>query len=142
MGVCITAEYKGAPTWHMSYGRFSCMRNAIAMEISPEFGNHYAGWIKLVDADKKTQDAYIKEEMDILNKYKPKHRFVDFLYMPDADGRLSPFKCKAVLDGIQNMDDSRRFGYMGWNTADIMTVGDFKHLLNECYQRRCYMVWY
>lgn len=136
MGVMLTAKYPDAPQWFMGYLTFGRLRMDIAKQISPEFGELYSRGYTSLDDEKQ----YLLE-MEMLGKLKPKKRAVEFLYLSDCSGKYSPYKCKVLLEAIQNMDDVVRYGYGGWEQERQMTGADFKALLAECYSRRCYMIW-
>ena len=139
MGVTITGKYKGSPSYDMGYITFHRLRTDIAYAISKEFGDHYAempkACAKIIDVD-----SYNKRTEMLIKKYHCKERFLDFLYQNDTDGKLSPFKCKALLDGIQSIENDNLYGYTAY-PAQCMTLKKFRELLSECFTRRCYLVW-
>lgn len=136
MGVMLTAKYPDAPQWFMGYLTFGRLRMDIAKQISPTFGELYSRGFTSLDDEKQ----YLLE-MEMLGKLKPKKWAVEFLYLSDCSGKYSPYKCKILLEAIQDMDDTIRYGYGGWEKERQMAGADFKALLAECYSRKCYMIW-
>ena len=141
MGLTLTAKYNGAPSYDMGYVTFGRLRMAIANEFSKELGRLYKNWYMCSNDgfQEKLAMAWLNDE---LKKRKYKSRAVEFLFMSDCGGKLSPYKCDALLDAILDMDNSKRYGYEGRAFGKVMTIKDFKALLHECYERRCYMEWY
>ena len=138
MGLTLTAQYNGAPSWDMGYITFGVLRMDIADEINKEYGEHYR---EMYSCPRSDWTEYNKKTANLEKKHKLGTRTTDFLWIPDSDGKLSPFKCKALLDAIQGMENNKHYGYVGFGLEHCMTIEDFKNLLKECFDRRCYMIW-
>ena len=139
MGVTLKGNYKDSPCYDMGYITFFALRKDIAYAVSKEFGNHYAK-IPVTVTGYQT-DEYDRKTEELITKYKCKNRFLDFLYMSDAEGKLSPFKCKAVYDVIRDLHNDKLYGYTAY-PEHCMTIEKFKSLLLDCYEKRAYLVWY
>ena len=138
MGLTIRGNFKGSPEWDMGYITFGLLRMNIAKAINKEYGDHYQEMYYHPSAD---FTEFNKETARLEKKHKLSMRTTDFLWISDADGRLSPFKCKALLDAIANYEDKALYGYIGRGRENCMTIQDFKDLLQECYEKRCYLLW-
>ena len=139
MGVTIRGRYPGSPSYDMGYTTFFNLRSDIAYTVSEEFGAHYA---EMPKACAKTIDvkAYDRRTERLIKKFHCKERFLSFLYQPDAEGKLSPYKCKALLDQIESMDGEWLYGYKA-HPYDCMSIAQFRVLLRECFDRKVYLEW-
>ena len=138
MGLTIRGKFKGSQEWDMGYITFGLLRIDLAHAINEEYGDHYQDMYYHPRGD---WSEYNKKTAALEKKLKLRIRATDFLWMSDCEGKLSPMKCKALLDQIQNFDSKTLYGYIGRGIDQCMTITDFKNLLNECFSRRCYMVW-
>ena len=97
--------------------------------------------------NEKGYEEYDRITDYLIKKYRLRKRFVDFLYSPDSGYRLSPMKCKAVLEQIaygQETEDARNdalYGYMA-RPDSCMKMSDFIDLLATCISRKKYLIWY
>lgn len=138
MGICLFAKYQDAPSYYMGYGAFFRLRVDVAYAVSKEYGDHYKE-LPRACAGMNVQ-AYNERTKALIKKYKCRERFLDFLYQSDTGGKLSPFKCKAVLDQIKDTETEHWYGYAAY-PDDCMTFEQFKDLLRECYERHQYLYW-
>jgi len=143
MGITIRGDWKGSPEWDMGYASFFRLRRDVAYFVSKEFGDHYANLTRINPFDANEYDGITKW---LIKKYHCKKRCIDFLYAPDSGYRLSPFKCKAVLDLIANgeetgIDNKTLYGYTA-RPENCMTIYNFIDLLAACYDKRKALVWY
>ncbi len=148
MGLTITADYKGAPEWDMGYSSFFRLRRDIAYTVSKEFGDHYADITSsLYMFNEEACEKYDRNTDYLIKKYRLRKRFVDFLYSPDCGYRLSPMKCKAVLEqiaygrGTEDTGSDTLYGYMA-RPDSCMKMSDFIDLLATCSSRKKYLIWY
>lgn len=148
MGITIRGDWKGSPEWDMGYASFFRLRRDIAYTVSQEFGDHYADITSAVYIlDKKKCEEYDKITDYLIKKYRLKKRFVDFLYAPDSEYRLSPMKCLAVLHQIAygnnsaNAENESLYGYMA-RPDSCMKMTDFIDLLATCSATKKYLIWY
>ena len=139
MGVTIKGKYAGSPSYDMGYGSFFRLRRDIAYTVSQEYGQHYEK-LPMVCAGAIDVDNYNSETERLVKKYRCKERFLEFLYQPDVDGKLSPFKCKALLDQIESLESNALYGY-AVTPQYCLTIPKFRELLKECFDRRVYLVW-
>jgi len=143
MGITIRGDWKGSLEWDMGYASFFRLRRDVAYCVSKEFGDHYAN-IKRINLFDENEYDRITEWL--IKKYHCKKRYIDFLYAPDTEYKLSPFKCKAVIDLLAygegtGIDDKALYGYTA-RPESCMTIYDFTELLLACYGKRKALVWY
>lgn len=140
MGLTIRGKYEGSPSYDMGYVSFYRLRTDIAYSVSEEYGKHYEempkACAKLIDVA-----CYDLRTERLIKKYHCKERFLSFLYQPDVSGKLSPYKCKALLDQIGNIRNDALYGYTAYPEC-CMSMGKFKDLLQECFKRKVYLEWY
>lgn len=139
MGLTLTGKFKNAPSYDMGAGSFYRLRCDIAYTVSKEYGDHYKGILYACAGH--NVDEYDRKTEILIRKYRLKERFLDFLYQSDICGKLSPFKCKALLDQIEDLENDLLYGYAAYPDR-CMTIRDFKNLLRECFNRKVYMIWY
>lgn len=138
MGLRLTAEYGDAPSYEMQSESLHRLRCFTARCISPEYGSHYSRirhierWSDPVEYNQQTER--------LLKKYHAKDSAVKFLYQPDNNGRLSPSQCKALLEVIGQNDTNERFGYAEY-PDECMTLQQFKELLQQCFEKKKYLIW-
>lgn len=139
MGVCICATNSGYE-FYGGYGAFFNLRNQIAHALDQEFGENYACIIKCYseeasrENDRKAEEIINRKHLD--EKYED---VLDFLYMPDSDGKISYKTCKKIYDLIKDIDFGTRNIRYG---ADYHNdYEEFKAFLKECYSKRRNMRW-
>lgn len=138
MGVRLTGRYPEAPSYEMGPGSFYRLRCFVAGCISKEFGSHYSKLARIVGGDELQEYEQVTERM--LKKTHAKQRAVEFLYLPDSGGKLSPSKCKALLKLIGTNDTKELFGYTAY-PEECMTAEQFKSLLRDCSEKKKDLVW-
>lgn len=140
MGVTIRGRFEGSPSYDMGYITFFQLRKDIAYTVSEEYGKHYEempkACAKLIDVA-----CYDLRTERLIKKYHCKERFLSFLYQSDVEGKLSPYKCKALLDQISNVRNDALYGYTAYPES-CLTMDKFKELLRQCFNRRKYLEWY
>lgn len=141
MGLTLCGKFKESPSYDMGYGSFYRLRCDIANTVSKEFGKHYRDIYKVQICPKEVLDEYNRRTESLIKKYKCKERFLEFLYLPDTEGKLSPFKCKAVMEQITDLKNTDLYGYTAYPET-CMTIEKFRELLNLCYNKRKYLIWY
>lgn len=137
MGISIKGLYADSPVYDIGYFAFFALRCDIAYTISEEFGQHYADMNMAVYIGIKEYDRRTEE---LVKKYHCKERLLSFLYQSDYAGKLSPYKCKAVLDQINGMQSKKLYGYTAYPDW-CLTIDKFRELLKECFERKVYLVW-
>lgn len=64
---------------------------------------------------------------------------ISFLEQADCGGKLSPKECRELLKDISEMKDNGDiYGYQYCQR----TLTDFKELLQNCIEHRCYLFWH
>ena len=66
-------------------------------------------------------------------------KIADFLYQSDCDGKIRYGTCKEILKVIGNYDDSIIYGYAGREKP--AKFKDFKEILQDCVDNKCFMIW-
>ena len=139
MGLCLTAKYPGAPAYYMGYSNFYRLRCFLASCFSSEFGSHYSRIMQVNDGEETEEYNAATERM--LKKLRAKSRAVELLFLPDADGRLSPSKCRALLEAIGDNNTNEKFGYAAYPDK-CMSIAQLKALLQACAEKKAYLVWH
>lgn len=136
MGLTLRGGYKESPSYSMGYITFGHLRQDIADYISKDYGKYYSAlYDPYLDVD--------TVEMILSKVARREHfgqRLLAFFQESDVDGKLSPVKCKVLLEKIRDMENQVLYGYTAY-PKDCMTIGDFKRLLWECWKRRSYLRW-
>lgn len=97
----------------------------------------FSGWIlpKKENAFKSYDD---ETERLVENKVLP-IKIADFLYQSDCDGKIRYGACKEILKAIGDYDDSIIYGYAG--RKNPAKFKDFKEILQDCVDNKCFMIW-
>lgn len=128
----------------MGYGGFHNLRAKIAGLVCDDLKEHYVyldkgTWLK--DAERGVFYKEYNLKLDgIQKKYKIPNAVLVFLYASDCDGKLTPFKCKKLYELIKDYDDDILYGYCG--RPDCAKFKDFKELVKDCVDNKCFMEWY
>lgn len=136
MGISITAK-NSSYDFDMGYGGFFNLRKNIALALDEEFGKNYALLGKCWTEKKFAENDRISEK--IINKKNLDTDIVDFLYMPDTEGKISYRVCGKIYDLIKDIDfKNKGFRYAAYRHDDYE---EFKKFLKECYSNRRKMSW-
>ena len=99
MGICITSNYKGAPSLDGSYFMIHQIRTRLAKALDTEFGEHYAKLPALIWEEQ--YEEFNKRTAEILEQ----PRFTDedipiikFWFTPDTGGKIDYRTCKQLAD--------------------------------------------
>jgi hypothetical protein len=135
MGVNIRA--KGFPIeMEMGYGTFTRFRSAIANHIGAYEGNPYLA--SFPDGSENMQ-GFIDNLNDLIRKKKISHHTAFFLVASDAEGRLKPDTCAAILQDISDMPEQDDwYGYV-WSRYG--RISDFRQILRHCIRERRCLIW-
>lgn len=144
MGVTISCQKTGRGI-DMGYYGLHRLQLKIADLIGDEFSKHY----KVLDkpeiqimSEPEFQtfcEMYDKKTMDFIQRKVCSIKVIDFLYQPVEEGAIRFGACKQLLKVIGDYDDEIIYGYAG--QKDAARFKDFKHLLQECVEQKCDMVW-
>lgn len=99
MGICLTSNYKGAPSLEGSYSMLHRIRSRLAAAWDKEFGDHYKRlttlWLEdhftefnARTAEILSQERFTAEDLDL----------IEFWFMSDAGGKLNYKTCKKLAD--------------------------------------------
>lgn len=145
MGITISGKYKGRRSpyeLNMSYSTFFRLRCTIARCLDDRLYSHY---LHLIDyrGSEAEWDEYDRITNEIIQQSKIdsvkwKCKIVDFLFMPDTNGKISYGTCKRLYSLIKNEPDEDQYGYtmIGDNT-----MGTFKMLLKDVYVNGGTLIW-
>ena len=145
MGITISGRYKGEISPYeldMSYGTFFRLRCTVAKCLDDTLYSHY---LHLTDyrGSEAEWDEYDSITNDIirinkLDSTRWKSKIVDFLFMPDTNGKISYGTCGRLYSLIKNEPDEDQYGYtmIGDNA-----MGTFKALLRDVYVNGGTLIW-
>lgn len=140
MGVTIESKNHSID---MGYGGFGRLRLKVAELTGKEIEEHYKDLDKgmfLNDTDSKEFfKNYNKKTSDLEEKFKLPHGVLDFLYASDCGGKIAVTKCKQIYKVIKDYDDDILYGYCG--RKDCAKFKDFKEIVKDCIDNKCYMKW-
>lgn len=142
MGLTIKCKKTGREM-DVSYSGFSRLRKKVAELVSPEVGKHYQALDKIFRMDSSEKEKAFKSYDDeterlVENKVLP-IKIADFLYQSDCDGKIRYGACKEILKVIGDYDDSIIYGYAG--RKNPAKFKDFKEILQDCVDNKCFMIW-
>lgn len=66
-------------------------------------------------------------------------KIADFLYQSDCEGEIRYGACKEILKVIGDYDNRVIYGYAG--RENPARFKDFKGILKDCVDNKCFMVW-
>ena len=127
----------------VSYSGFNRLRGKIADLASPKVGKHYRLLDVISSMTSPAKEHALKSYDDeterlVENKMLP-IKIADFLYQSDCDGKIRYGACKEILKVIGDYDDSIIYGYAG--RENPAKFKDFKEILQDCVDNKCFMVW-
>lgn len=142
MGVTIKCKKTGREM-DVGYFGFFKLRAKVAELVDSEVGEHYKkldGIFDMPSPEKKhALESYNdKTERLIESKMLP-IKIADFLYQSDCDGKIRYGACKEILKVIGDYDDSIIYGYAG--RENPAKFKDFKEILQDCVDNKCFMIW-
>lgn len=142
MGVTIMCKKTGREM-DMGYFAFDRLRTRVAELVSYDVGVHYHKLndiLKLSGSERgKAARAYDEETGKLIECGNLNPKIADFLYQSDESGRIRYGACKEILKAIGDYDDDVIYGYAG--RANAGTFKDFKAILQDCIDNKCFMVW-
>lgn len=142
MGLTIKCKKTGREM-DVSYSGFSRLRKKVAELVSPEVGKHYQTLDKIFRMDSSEKEnafkLYDDETERLVESEALPIKIADFLYQSDCDGKIRYGACKEILKVIVDYDDSIIYGYAG--RENPAKFKDFKEILQDCVDNKCFMVW-
>ncbi len=139
MGISITAT-NSKYDFYMGYGGFFSLRKNIALALDKEFGENYARLGECHTSDQYDENGKISTE--IISRKHLDDRYsdvLDFLYMPDVEGKASYKVCRQILELIKDVNfEDKGFRYGAYSKNDYE---DFKCFLKECISHKRNMRW-
>lgn len=127
----------------IGYGGFYNLRKRTAYLIDKKLGKAYEISVEGRYDNKETEKVLNDILPDLINKYgKDKEWFydlLDFLYDPDAGGKISYKTAGKIYDIIKDYDDDILYGYCG--RADCAKFSDYKEIFKISKTRRLIISW-
>lgn len=142
MGVTIKCKKTGREM-DMGYFGFFKLRAKAAELVGSEVGEHYKKLDDILGIPYPERENVLKSYDDeterlVENKVLP-IKIADFLYQSDCDGKIRYGACKEISKVIGDYDDSIIYGYAG--RKNPAKFKDFKEILQDCVENKCFMVW-
>ena len=142
MGLTIECKKTGREM-DVSYSGFFRLRKKVAELVSQEVGEHYQELdeiFRITSSEKEsTLESYNDETERLVESKELPIKIADFLYQSDCDGKIRYGACKEILKVIGDYDDSIIYGYAG--RENPTKFKDFKEILQECEDNKCFMIW-
>ena len=126
--------------YDIGYGGMVRLRNKVAKLLDEEFGNHYESLSSLFG--KEDFEIFDKKANEIISKNistKEQELVLDFLFMPDSEGKLTYKHCKAIYDIIKDDTEETVIRYAFYSKNDWK---DFKQILFEISQAKVNLYWH
>lgn len=142
MGLTIKCKKTGREM-DVSYSGFFRLRKKVAELVSQEVGKHYQELdeiFRITSSEKEsTLKSYNDETERLVERKELPIKIADFLYQSDCDGKIRYGACKQILKVIGDYDDSIIYGYAG--RKNPAKFKDFKEILQDCVDNKCFMIW-
>lgn len=127
----------------VSYSGFFRLRKKVAELVSQEVGEHYQELdeiFRITSSEKESAlKSYDDETERMIERKELPIKIADFLYQSDCDGKIRYGACKEILKVIGDYDDSIIYGYAG--RENPAKFKDFKEILQDCVENKCFMIW-
>ena len=142
MGVTIKCKKTGREM-DMGYFGFFKLRAKVAELVGSEVGEHYKKLDDILGIPYPERENVLKSYDDeterlVENKVLP-IKIADFLYQSDCDGKIRYVACKEILKVIGDYDNGVIYGYAG--RKNPAKFKDFKEILQDCVDNKCFMIW-
>lgn len=142
MGLTIKCKKTGREM-DVSYSGFFRLRKKVAELVSQEVGEHYQELdeiFRITSSEKESAlKSYDDETERMIERKALPIKIADFLYQSDCDGKIRYGACKEILKVIGDYDDSIIYGYAG--RKNPAKFKDFKEILQNCVDNKCFMIW-
>ncbi len=142
MGLTIKCKKTGREM-DVSYSGFFRLRKKVAELVSQEVGKHYQELdeiFRITSSEKESAlKSYDDETERMIERKELPIKIADFLYQSDCDGKIRYGACKEILKVIGDYDDSIIYGYAG--RKNPAKFKDFKEILQDCVDNKCFMIW-
>lgn len=142
MGLTIKCKKTGREM-DVSYSGFNRLRGKIADLVSPKVGKHY----RLLDvissmtspAKEHALKSYDDATEKLIESKELSIKIAGFLYQSDCEGKIRYGACKEILKVIGDYNNGIIYGYAG--RENPAKFKDFKEILQDCVDNKCFMVW-
>lgn len=142
MGLTIKCKKTGREM-DVSYSGFFRLRKKVAELVGQEVGEHYQELdeiFRITSSEKESAlKSYDDETERMIERKALPIKIADFLYQSDCDGKIRYGACKEILKVIGDYDDSIIYGYAG--RENPAKFKDFKEILQDCVDNKCFMIW-
>lgn len=132
MGICLrNKEYQ----MNMGYGSFFQLRCTIAKQLDDRFGENYANLSRCYSKEDFSKNDEISNFW--IQKLSLDEEIIDFLYQPDAGGKISSKVCRKIYNVVKDYDDDYMYGYTNANHS----FKYFKEMLRDCFTKNRILRW-
>ena len=142
MGLTIKCKKTGREM-DVSYSGFFRLRKKVAELVNQEVGEHYQELdeiFRITSPEKEhALESYNDETERLVESKELPIKIADFLYQSDCDGKIRYGACKEILKVIGDYDDNIIYGYAC--RENPAKVKDFKEILQDCVDNKCFMIW-
>ena len=142
MGVTIKCKKTGREM-DVGYFGFHKLRAKIAELVSPKVGKHYQMYDGIFSMTSPAKEHALKSHADeterLIERKELSIKIADFLYQSDCEGKIRYGACKEILKVIGDYDNRVIYGYAG--RENPAKFKDFKEILQDCVDNKCFMVW-
>lgn len=147
MGICLTANYKGAPSLEGSCRMLYSIRSRLAKAWDYEFGVHYSIIINLWGEE--AFEAFNAKTDEILSHSRFSEDDIDlikFWFASDCSGKVDYRTCKKLADLLTSIYINKEADFAHINLRYLAYTGDdwgdLLKLLKGCYSHRANLIWY
>lgn len=141
MGISITAT-NSQYEFFMGYSGFFNLRKNVALALDKEFGEHYASLPRcFTEESYKSHDDTSKEIIKKNRLDSENEDILNFLYLPDVEGKVSYKTCKKIADLLEPRLESLKGNHFQYESYQGDDYHNFVAFLRECYKNRRNMRW-
>lgn len=142
MGVTIKCKKTGREM-DVGYFGFHKLRAKIAELVSPKVGKHYQMYDGIFSMTSSAKEHALKSYNDeterLIERKELSIKIADFLYQSDCGGKIHYGACKEILRVVGDYDNRVIYGYVG--RENPAKFKDFKEILQDCVDNKCFMIW-
>jgi hypothetical protein len=142
MGVTIKCKKTGREM-DVGYFGFHKLRAKIAELVSPKVGKHYQMYDGIFSMTSPAKEHALKSYNDeterLIERKELSIKIADFLYQSDCGEKIRYGACKEILRVVGDYDNRVIYGYAG--RENPARFKDFKEILKDCVDNKCFMVW-
>lgn len=142
MGVTIKCKKTGREM-DIGYFGFFKLRAKVAELVDSEVGEHYKKLDDILDIPSPAKEHALKSydyaTEELIESKELSIKIADFLYQSDGEGKIRYGACKEILKVIGDYNNGVIYGYTG--RENPAKFKDFKEILQDCVDNKCFMIW-